>query len=171
MFCNNCGAELKNGEKFCPNCGASVIMDGRSINAVTDNAGIPEDRRMMDAGFDVARNQEMEEYRDRCFKKLISMERIGMIIWIIIAVIQILTVFGCVAGGWNLYACYRTKKHIDYIKKNRPAGLYDYYKSQKSSLIIMFLINLFLGAVIGIIGVIYDFIIRHYVISHKDAFM
>lgn len=27
MFCENCGAPLKDGAKFCPNCGAKVAYD------------------------------------------------------------------------------------------------------------------------------------------------
>ena len=170
MFCNNCGSELNNGEKFCPNCGAPVVMGGRTMNTAAGGTTIPADRSMAEAGFNAAREQLMEGYKERCFEKLISMERTGMIIWLVIAILQILTLVGIIAGAWNLYACYTTKKHIDNIVQNRPAGLYDYYKNQKTALIITCIINLLLGAVIGVIGVIYDFIIRDYVLSNKAAF-
>ena len=35
MYCENCGAQLKDGAKFCPQCGTKVIDDGPAPSSAT----------------------------------------------------------------------------------------------------------------------------------------
>ena len=103
------------------------------------------------------------------------------VIWLVISIFQILVglvllvfgvgvvTLGC--GCWNIYACIRNFKHANYVRNcNDPyqgAFIVKSYEDSWVSILLCLLINLFLGGGIGVIGAIYDFILRSYVLKHR----
>lgn len=57
MFCEKCGKEIKDGDKFCPYCGAE-----NEINKEEPSHDIPPDFSVKGAG-----KRKRSGYRDRCF--------------------------------------------------------------------------------------------------------
>lgn len=91
------------------------------------------------------------------------------VIWVIIAVFQIISIVGILVGIYNLTVSIR---NMDYSKKilQRPVGIYRSFEPVTGYIVVL-LINLFFGAFIGVIGSLYDiFGVRSYVMSNKDAF-
>lgn len=103
------------------------------------------------------------------------------VIWLVISIFQILVglvllvfgvgvvTLGC--GCWNIYACIRNFKHANYVRNcNDPyqgAFIVKSYEDSWGTILLCLLINLFLGGGIGVIGAIYDFILRSYVLKHR----
>ena len=97
----------------------------------------------------------------RIVEKLVSKMRTESIIWIVIAIFQILSLVGIVCGLYNL-----AKRIREY-----PVGVVRSFEPMAGSLIIMCL-NIFLGAFIGIVGSLYHiFGVRGYVMDNRDAFL
>lgn len=104
------------------------------------------------------------------------------VIWVVISVIQIIiglplmifgigfATLGC--GCWNIYACIRNFKHANYVRNcDNPyqgARIVKAYEDSWGAILLCLLLNLFLGGGIGVIGAIYDYILRSYVLKHRD---
>lgn len=58
MFCEKCGKEIKDGDKFCPYCGAE-----NKINKEDPSHDIPPDFSAKGTG----KKKKRSGYRDRCF--------------------------------------------------------------------------------------------------------
>ena len=99
-------------------------------------------------------------------------------IWAIIGIYQIIVGFitlligyGVVVlilGIWNLVQSGNKRKSAKRYAK-RPVGILAENGSGASAAI-MVLVNLFLGAVLGAIGSIYDFTVHNYVSSNREIF-
>lgn len=115
--------------------------------------------------------------------KIATMVTISAVIWLFIAIYQIMVGFvflifgigiatiGC--GGWNIYACINNFKHASYVRNcsNVAQGraiVASYDKALTSNIIFLF-VNLFLGGGLGVAGVIFDLILRSYVLKHRSA--
>lgn len=101
-------------------------------------------------------------------RRIAEYERISAIVWTVIAVIQILTLVGIIAGLWNLYAAwtrFRIVPHIQARNREVPAAF-----ESITGLVIIGLINLFLGGVIGVIGIVLDFVVRDHVLKNRHLF-
>lgn len=104
------------------------------------------------------------------------------VIWLVISIFQILVglvllvfgvgivTLGC--GCWNIYACIRNFKHANYVRTcsdpYQGVLIVKAYEDSWGSILLCLLINLFLGGGIGVVGAIYDFILRGYVLKHKS---
>lgn len=113
--------------------------------------------------------------------KIANMVTASAVIWICIAIYQILVglvflIFGVgittiACGCWNIYACVNNFKHAKYVRNcSNPAMgqaiVASYDKALTSNIIFLF-INLFLGGGLGVIGVIFDMILRSYVLKNR----
>lgn len=101
-------------------------------------------------------------------RRIAEYERISAIVWTVIAAVQILTLVGIIAGLWNLYAAwtrFRIVPHIQARNREVPAAF-----ESITGLVIIGLINLFLGGVIGVIGVVLDFVVRDHVLKNRHLF-
>ena len=113
--------------------------------------------------------------------KIANMVTASAVIWICIAIYQILVgllflIFGVgittiACGCWNIYACINNFKHASYVRNcNNPydgqAIVAAYDKALTSNITFLF-INLFLGGGLGVIGVIFDMILRSYVLKNR----
>lgn len=101
-------------------------------------------------------------------RRIAEYERISAIVWTVIAAIQILTLVGIIAGLWNLYAAwtrFRIAPHIRARNREVPAAF-----ESINGLVIIGVINLFLGGIVGVVGVILDFVVRDHVLKNRHLF-
>ena len=102
-------------------------------------------------------------------RRIADYERISGILWIVLGVLQILTIFGAIAGIWNLFAGGSRISMARLVQRRDPrvpaafAGV--------GQLIVIAILNLLLGGVIGIIFVIFDCIIRDKVLANRHLFV
>lgn len=109
-----------------------------------------------------------ESADDAMVRRIAEYERISAIVWSVIAVIQILTLVGIIAGLWNLYAAwtrFRIVPHIQARNREVPAAF-----ESINGLVIIGLVNLFLGGVVGVLGIILDFVVRDHVLKNRHLF-
>ena len=106
----------------------------------------------------------------RIVEKLVSKMRTESIIWIVIAIFQILSLVGIVCGIYNLVVSIMNLNTAKRIREY-PVGVVRSFEPMAGNLIIMCL-NIFLGAFIGIVGSLYHiFGVRGYVMDNRDAFL
>lgn len=101
-------------------------------------------------------------------RRISDYERISGILWIVLAVIQICTIVGVIAGIWNIFAG-RSRLKISKRIAFRDSKIPKLYEGI-NELIVIGLINLFLGGVIGILFVGFDFYIRDMVLTNAYLF-
>lgn len=117
-------------------------------------------------------------------RKVATMVTVSAVIWLVIAIYQIfvgllLLVFGVGiaalgCGAWNIYACINNFKHANQVRNCsnsvRGRAIVNSYDTGLTSTIIFLFVNLFLGGGLGVIGAIYDLILRSYVLKNKAYF-
>ena len=142
-YCYFCGAPLKADAVICINCGCAACENEQSAFNVFDNTN---------------------EY-----KKLSDYEKTSGVIWLVLGIIQICTLIGIICGIWNIImACQRIKYSNELLSK--PKNVVSDFENQLSGIVIIMIINIFLGAFIGIIGAAFDYYVRDYVIKNKEKF-
>lgn len=88
--------------------------------------------------------------------------------WIVLGAFQVLSLFGIIAGAWNIFAGISRVRFADRIKERDSSvpqnveGLAEY--------IIIGLINLFLGGVIGVVLVGVDLLVRDRILTRRGLF-
>lgn len=105
---------------------------------------------------------------DVLIRKLSDYEKISGVLWLVLSIIQIISIFGIIAGIWNFFAAL---SRLGMSKKilSQDEDVPTHYEGI-SQLIIIGLINLFFGAAIGIIFVIFDFFIREKILENRSLF-
>lgn len=108
--------------------------------------------------------------RDRAefIRRMADYEKLSAILWLILSIIQILSIIAIVAGIWNFFA---SLSRFGMVKKIRAleADVPENYEGM-GQLIVIGLINVLLGAVIGIVFVALDFYIRDQILKNKHVF-
>jgi hypothetical protein len=148
-FCTACGAQQPEGSAYCSHCGAP------------QNA--PAARRDVQYG-----TATLVDDGTNFVRRIGDYERISGIIWIVLGVLQICSIYGIIAGVWNLFAGssrLRMAKMISQRRANAPREF-----EGVTGLIVIGIVNLFLGGVIGILCVAFDFYIRDRVLSNRHLF-
>ncbi len=103
-------------------------------------------------------------------KTLSEREQIAAIIWLVIGIMQILSIVCILAGTWNVYAAY-TRFTQSKAVLTPWVGIVNSYENSLTSSIISIVINLVFGGVIGVAGGLYDiFMVRGYVLENKDVY-
>lgn len=116
-----------------------------------------------------ATQSQADAYHDeQLIRRIADYERLSAILWMILGIIQILTIVAVIAGVWNLFAAWSRFRLVPLIRE-RNHDIPEVYEGV-AGLVIIGLINLFLGGLIGVAFVIFDFIIRDKVLSNRHLF-
>ena len=101
-------------------------------------------------------------------RRIAEYYRISAILWLILAIFQILSIFGIIAGIWNLFACASRFSIAKDIQKRDPLVVEAHEGT--GQLIALGIINFLLGGMIGVAFVGFDFFIRDKVLSNAHIF-
>ena len=105
---------------------------------------------------------------DLFINRIADYYKVSAILWLIIAILQIVSILGIVAGIWNLFASASRFQMIKAVRARFPSVI----EANKgvAQLVILGIINFFLGAVVGVLFVAFDFYIRDQVLKKADLF-
>ena len=106
-------------------------------------------------------------------KKVVVLEIISLVSWIFIILYQFLfglvfLIFGyglamIIAGIWNIVACVKTIKNINYFNSittmGQVEGVANFYRTNRTSTIIFMILNFIFGGFLGGFASLYDLII------------
>ena len=101
-------------------------------------------------------------------RRMADYEKVSAILWLVLAVVQIVSVFAIIAGVWNIFASISRFGMEKKIRKADPSVPTEY--EGLAQLIIIGLINLFFGAAIGVAFVAADFYIRDQILKNRHVF-
>lgn len=101
-------------------------------------------------------------------RTIASYEKISGIIWLILGIVQCLSLIAIIAGVWNIVAGISRIRSAPLILQRHP-GVPAAFEGV-GMLIAIGLVNLFLGGFIGVIAVIFDFVIRDMVLKNRALF-
>lgn len=107
-------------------------------------------------------------YRNPVIGKISGLQKTSNILWLILAIIQICSVYLIIAGIWNLIGTIAYWKFPERIQKQDSTIPQDY--ESIAGLVIMAVVNLFVGGVIGVVLIGFDFYIRNLVMENKHLF-
>lgn len=105
---------------------------------------------------------------EHTIRSIASYEKCSGIIWLVIGIVQCMTLIAIIAGIWNIVAGISRIRSAPLILQRHP-GIPAAFEGV-GQLIIIGLINLFLGGVIGVVAVIFDFYIRDMVLKNRALF-
>ena len=148
-FCIACGTSQTMGDFYCSKCGSPV---GANL------PGTPMTQH----------GTVMENSADHMIRRIADYERISGILWIVLGAIQVLSIFGILAGIWNIFAGISRIRLVTAIQQ-RDSSIPARFEGV-ASLVIIGVINLFLGGIIGIVFVAFDFYVRDCVLSNRSIF-
>lgn len=105
---------------------------------------------------------------DSTIRRIADYERVSGILWIVIGALQCLTLIGIIAGIWNIVAGISRIRVVPIILQRDPRvpAIFEGI----GQLIVIGVINLFLGGVFGVLFVIFDFFIRDMVLRNRHLF-
>lgn len=188
-YCASCGNKLNEESKFCPNCGKSLenkqITNQQSVSNGTQQYQMPyQAHQTINQPYYVTRRNVIQELS----KKI----QIQAIIWLIVACIQYLIGAVRVWQCRDMYYDYEltgvlmgviiiaiaiintvfSVQNFKYSQEilEEPLEIVDKY-TPISGTIITLIYNLFLGGIIGVVGAVYAFVIRSFVVKNKVEFM
>lgn len=177
MFCPKCGNQMQDSDMFCSNCGYQRMR--------TNNMGCNVNTNQ---SYNAPVNQVYSEYNSNhlldsyLIDRLRSKIKTEAIAWIVIASIQaVIALFSILLGEFisgivilpiAILNFFVSMKDFDYEKKIaiQPVGIVEKYKPI-GGYIFMLLFNLFMGGIIGMIGSIFCFVTRNYVIQNEQQFI
>ncbi|MCM1113892.1 MAG: zinc ribbon domain-containing protein [Clostridium sp.] len=171
-FCKTCGMPINSEQAVCLNCGVPV-GEGKKYCSLCGNSLLSDAVICVKCGCSVNNSQQAQNSMfiesDLYFKKLSDYEKTSGIIWLVIGIIQICTLVGAICGIWNIIAaCSRLKYGNELLKK--PKDVINNFENQLAQIIIIMILNIFFGAIIGVVGSIFDLFVRNYVIENKQYF-
>ena len=146
--CKYCGEWLSKN-KNCPYCGEEILISAKKCKH---------------CGEWLVNNNSS----DLIIKKIADYQKTSNIVWLIIAIIQIICIYTIIAGIWNLVATIFNWTLPQKIL-NRENDIPEIYDSI-TGLVIIGLINLFVGGIIGVILIIFNFYIRNLVLENRNLF-
>ncbi|HBF33219.1 TPA: hypothetical protein DDW35_01520 [Candidatus Sumerlaeota bacterium] len=146
MFCVHCGKQIADAAVLCVGCGCPVTP----LNSLETTGSLGEEDALT------------------FVRRVADYEMISAILWLVLAIFQIFSIVGAIAGLWNLFAAFSRFAIVKRIRQ-RDASVPAAYESM-TQLIIIGVINLFLGGVIGIVFVAFDFFIRDQILKNKQVF-
>lgn len=186
QYCSNCGNQTEDGVKFCKNCGAA--LDG---GQVANN--MPPNQQGYQQGYQ-SPYQAYPPVQD-VLQQLSGKIRTQGIIWMIVCIIQYLAgilyfyaAIDCWYGGFyvdepvylvmgifmilvaavNTVLCVTNFKYSQEILQ-RPIGILNKYMPV-GGIIGMIIYNILFGGLVGIVGAIYAFTVRSFVLTNQMLF-
>lgn len=142
-YCTKCGQQIHDEAVICIHCGCPTTQG--NVNATVGGASEP------------------------LLERLSQKIHTNAILWMVLGIVQCITMIGIIAGIWNIYAAWNDMK---YSKEclNNPSGIVQRFEPLQGYIIALVL-NLVLGGVIGVVGVAYELIaIRGFVLENKSYF-
>ena len=146
-FCQYCGNKILSEAVMCNQCGRMVQNINQTLSEMQFNG---------------------TDYETWQVNQIANHQTISNIIWLVIAIIQICSIICIIAGIWNIIAVSSSWGLPEQIKKRKKI-VPSYYEGI-AGLIIMAVVNFFLGGIIGVILIGYDFYIRSLVLDNKKLF-
>ncbi|MCD8311241.1 MAG: hypothetical protein LUD43_01875 [Firmicutes bacterium] len=96
-------------------------------------------------------------------------ELISNVVWIVVGVVQCLTVYAAAAGVWNIINAVMCLRNVKNIVAHNP-GVVPYFDQRKVWLIVLAVVNLILGGVLGVALVAFEWYVRDFVLRNRSAF-
>lgn len=154
VYCAHCGKPKPPLARFCPSCGGSnepAAEQSPEMNGALNyrlQAGSADEARMLE--------------------RIAGYERASSIIWLVFGILQVLSLVAIIAGIWNILAAISRFKLPEMIRARdrRIPGMYE----GVTQLIIIGVLNLFVGGVIGVLFVAFDFYVRSLILQHRHLF-
>ena len=140
----------------CPSCGHNLTVPQQNSLPAVIRVNLAGNRARMQGG------------DENLIRRLADYERVSGILWILLAIIQICTIVGAIAGVWNIVAGASRLSLVKRIQRRDPSVPREF--EGVASLVIIGIINLILGGVIGVIVVGLDFYIRDKVLTNRHLF-
>jgi hypothetical protein len=101
-------------------------------------------------------------------RRIADYERLSCWFWLILGIVQVICIVTIIAGIWNIFASISRWKMPDRIRQ-RDSSIPKEYQGV-GGLVIIGLVNLFVGGIIGVAFIIFDFVIRDKVLSNAHLF-
>ena len=113
--------------------------------------------------------------RNTVLQNIRNKENVGGIIWIVVASIQLLIglTYNWVTlliGIWNLIMGITTITNAGKMEQ-RANNIVEAYEKNLTNIIIFLVVNIFIGGIIGVIGAIYDLVVRNYVLNNRNVLL
>lgn len=187
QYCSNCGNQTEDGVNFCKNCGAA--LDG---GQVANN--MPPNQQGYQQGYQ-SPYQAYPPMQD-VLQQLSGKIRTQGIIWMIVCIIQYLAgtlyfyaaidyswyggfyvdepvylvmgIFMILVAAVNTVLCVTNFKYSQEILQ-RPIGILNKYMPV-GGIIGMIIYNILFGGLVGIVGAIYAFTVRSFVLTNQMLF-
>lgn len=96
-------------------------------------------------------------------------EVISNIAWIVIGIVQCVTLYAAAAGVWNIINAIVSLRNVKNIQLGN-AAVVPYFDGRKVWLIVLAVVNLVLGGVVGVLLVLFEWYLRDYVLRNRSAF-
>lgn len=96
-------------------------------------------------------------------------EVVSNLAWLVVGVIQCLTLYAAAAGVWNIVNAIVALRNVKNIAAHNPSVV-PYFESRKVWLIVLAIVNLVLGGVVGIVLVLFEWYVRDFVLRNRSAF-
>lgn len=105
---------------------------------------------------------------DHIIRRLADYEKISAWLWMILGIVQVLSLVAAIAGVWNIIAAYSRFQVVPRIKARDPAIPADY--EGLGGIILIGVVNLFVGGAIGVIFAVFDLYVRDQVLNNRHLF-
>ncbi len=130
----------------CPSCGQTL----RVVNRKSSLASMPPS--------------------DVVAAKLKRCETLSGVLWLVIGALQVFFIYTAAAGIWNIINAILRLRSVKNIKAGNPEVV-PWYDGRNTSLIVFAVVNIVLGAVVGVALVAFDYWVRDYALKNKSAFV
>lgn len=182
-FCSQCGKEVADTAQFCSECGQAVGNQGNSAQQVVRQQPVQP----------TYQQPQFVYQQPNLLQQLSSKIKTDAVIWIVVACLQFVIGIFNIAVGFALNVDYEdgtmnfitgacvllvgvvnlvnSMRDMKYSKEVliRPAGIMQRFEPI-GGLIGTLVYNLLLGGVIGVVGSIYGFVLRNFVVSNAAQF-
>lgn len=194
LYCPNCGNKINEGEKFCKNCGKSLEGEQKFNNQPINNEQTQQQQQSYQQGYQQPYQQSYQQPYQQGYQQpyyapqknivqqLSSKIVVEAIIWAVIAGIQLIIAFNLfandsilygifiiVVAALNVFACITKYNYSTEIIK-KPVGIVKKFEPI-NSLIAVLVYNVLFGGIIGVVGTIYAFVIRNFVLKNEAEFV
>jgi hypothetical protein len=101
-------------------------------------------------------------------RRLADYQRLSGIFWIVLGVLQVLLLVTALAGAWNIYAGTTRVRSAKRIRQGDPRVPGDF--DGVTGLVIIAVVNVFVGGFIGLILIGFDLYVRDLVLKNRHVF-
>jgi hypothetical protein len=194
-FCEKCGKEIKDGDRFCTRCGAQVVSDTfKNHNNCNSNDALQPVYN--NSNYAYVSNPTDVNCQKLCIDLLIKKIKTEAVVWIIVASIQIIISIVYIRFGIKIHignssddigstlvisalimiaiaiinyiSAYKNFLHIKAIM----SGCYDILEHYVPirNMVFVLVYNLMFTGLVGAVGAIFGFLTRNFIIKNKVVF-